>query len=99
MSTNEVFDLVGAPVVREELYPHQAWRYEYLVQVGCDGVVGAFGPPPRCKQVCDHTTVWFNGGEVRSMTSVLIDRVAQCGKSALPIIWEHMPDYVKEPND
>jgi hypothetical protein len=47
--------------------------------------------------VCEHTTVWFNDNEVRSMTSIHVDSMEECGISSTRISWDHMPEYVKEP--
>jgi hypothetical protein len=100
MSSDEVLTLVGEPVAQAELDPYQAWRYEYRVL----GPTNPCDPPdvrgnnPTCRQVCEHTTVWFNDYEVRSMTSVRVDSLEECGIDSTPIIWEHMPDYVKGPD-
>ena len=96
MSTDEVLALVGEPVAQAEQHPYQAWRYEYGVQI-CSGGSGELSPP-TCRRQCQHTTVWFNDNEVRSMTSILVDSMEECGTDSTPINWEHMPDYVKAPD-
>ena len=96
MSTDEVLALVGEPVAQADLEPFQAWRYEYGVQI-CSGGSGELSPP-TCRRQCQHTTVWFNDNEVRSMTSILVDSMEECGTDSTPINWEHMPDYVKAPD-
>jgi hypothetical protein len=100
MSTDEVLALVGEPVAQAEQHPYQAWRYEYRVTVSYDCLLGGgeSAPGGPCRQVCEHTTVWFNNNEVRSMTSVGVDSLEECGTDSTPIIWEHMPDYVKAPD-
>ena len=102
MSTDEVLALVGEPVTQAELHPYQAWHYEYRAFRFGDGgqqcgVSLEFGPS-GCREVCEHTTIWFNDNEVRSMTSVHVDSLEECGTDSTPIIWEHMPDYVKGPD-
>lgn len=102
MSTDEVLARVGEPVTQAELHPYQAWRYEYQAWRSREGDrpcgLSAGNVPVPCRQLCEHTTVWFNDNEVRSMTSILVDSMEECGKSAIPIIWEHMPEYVKRPD-
>ena len=99
MSTDEVLALVGEPVAQAEQHPYQAWRYEYRVTSSYDCLTGGAESNPRgpCRQACEHTTVWFNNNEVRSMTSVRVDSLEECGTDSTPMIWEHMPGYVKGP--
>lgn len=98
MTPNEVLALAGDPVASERLDAFRAWRYEYRVPRSNGCIVGnEFGPQAEpCGQVCEHTTVWFRNDEVRSMTSLRVDSLDDCGSGSTPIFWEHMPDYVRE---
>ena len=68
MSADEVLGLVGEPIAQAELDRYQAWRYEYRVK-GPSNCKSPLVGGVTCRQMCEHTTVWFNDNEVRSMTS------------------------------
>jgi hypothetical protein len=97
---DEVEDVLGPPKAQAEQGPYNAWRYEYrLAGSECSPPnlrsAGA-GSGPDCGK-CEHATVWFNNGEVRSVTSIRIDTQVDCRTQSTPIIWEYMPAYAKEP--
>ena len=98
MSREEVRNIAGTPTTQAELDDYQAWRYEYRVVGPCTGAsAGRDELGPACRQVCEHATVWFNGNEVRSITGIQVDDLEDCGRSSIPIYWEHMPGYAKSP--
>ena len=97
MTAEKVSELLGEPVDRARQEPYQAWRYEYIdYRLGRDSDCGS--PNDDCRPVCKHTTIWLNDDVVRSMTSIRVDSLEECGSSSLPINWEHMPDYAKHPD-
>ena len=98
MSPEEVRSIIGSPAAQAEQSAFQAWRYEYgVLGTDCSNMPGVrFNR--TCRHVCEHTTVWFNDMEVRSITSIRVDGMEGCGTGSTPIIWEHMPDYAKAPD-
>ena len=99
MSPDQVLAVVGEPAAKDERQHLQAWRYEYLNylsqqgELDCDGS-GRHGSAAPCRSYCEHTTVWFNNNNVRSMTLYAVDGMEGCGTGSTPIIWEHMPEHV-----
>ncbi len=97
MTAEKVSELLGEPVARARQEPYQAWRYEYIdYRLQRDD--HCFSPNDDCRPVCEHTTIWLNDDVVRSMTSIRVDSLKECGSSSLPINWENMPDYARRPD-
>jgi hypothetical protein len=104
MSMDEVEEALGQPKAHAERGAYDAWRYEYRVlgPLSCkDGLNPGGGTGtgrnPNCEQICEHATVWFNGKEVRSITSIRVHTLGDCRMQSTPINWEYMPAYAKEP--
>jgi len=95
MSPDQVLAVVGEPAAQDERQHLRAWRYEYLNRLAKDGgaVCGYYEYEP-CRSYCEHTTVWFNDNNVRSMTLYAVDGMEGCGTGSTPINWEHMPDHI-----
>ena len=95
MSPDQVLAVVGEPAAKDERQHLRAWRYEYVNWLTKDGEADCGHNELRpCRSYCEHTTLWFNDNNVRSMTLIAIDGMEGCGTGSTPIFWEQMPDHV-----
>jgi hypothetical protein len=87
MSADQVIAILGDPARRSSRENDEAWRYEDKVRISrrC--------PFAGCRRFCEHITVWFNDKVVKSMTSLRVPGLAECGSGSDPVNWDLMPDY------
>ena len=88
MSADQVFAILGDPARRSSRENDEAWRYEDIVRVG-----RCLRTSTGCRRVCEHITVWFYDKVVKSMTSLRVPGLAECGSGSDPVNWDLLPDY------